>query len=175
MEAELAALAAAEEHLALVDIPTPDGGFVRHLDLGGRRVPLTAGLRLARELAERVVATYGRRALEAERNEGADWKALAHAVRVGREALELLGTGGIAFPLACAPHLLTIRRGEIAYAAVAAEIEGLAGEVEAAAVASTLPDEPDRGFIDEVTLEAYGRRVVAGWSSAGGGREGAPW
>jgi hypothetical protein len=160
IEPELAELARGEEHLALVDIPTPAGGLVRHLDIGGRRVPLTASVKQARELAEHVIGAYGRRALEAELNEGVDWKALSHAVRVGREALELLATGRIAFPLACAPHLLAVKRGEVPYAEVAAEIERLAGEVEAAAAASALPDEPDRAFIEGLLFRSYGRRVI---------------
>jgi hypothetical protein len=81
--------------------------------------------------------------------------------RLGRiEALELLATGRIAFPLACAPHLLAVKRGEVPYAEVAAEIERLAGEVEAAAAASALPDEPDRAFIEGLLFRSYGRRVI---------------
>lgn len=160
IEPELARLAEAEEHASLVDLPTAAGGSIRHLDLGGRRVPFTASVKEARELAEHVIAGYGRRALEAERNEGVDWKALSHAVRVGREALELLTTGRIAFPLACAPYLLAVKRGEVPHAAVVAEVEELAGAVEAAAAASPLPDEPDRAFIDGLLFRVYGPRVV---------------
>lgn len=126
IESTLAELARTQEHVALLDIPTPNGSTIRHLDLGGRRTPLTGSIKQARELAEHVAAAYGRRALAAERNEGVDWKALSHAVRVGREALELLATGRITFPLACAPHLLAIKQGRVAYAEVAAEIEELA-------------------------------------------------
>ena len=158
---DLEEVAAAEEHAGLLDVVLAHGAIVRHLDLGGRRVPLSASLARARELAERVVGTYGARALEAERNAGADWKALAHAVRVGREALELLASGRIGFPLACAPHLLAIRRGEVPYAAVAAEIEDLVRAIDAAAAASPLPDEPDRAFIEGLVVEAYGRKVLA--------------
>ena len=122
---EFEALAAEQEHIAVTLLPTAAGGTLMHLDLGGRKVPFTAGLGRARELAAHVVAAYGRRAREAERNEGVDWKALSHAVRVGRQALELLGTGRLGFPLGCAPHLLAIKRGELPYPAVAAEIEAL--------------------------------------------------
>jgi hypothetical protein len=55
-------------------------------------VPLTASIKTAREILQRLVTEYGQRALQAERNEGVDWKALSHAVRVGREALELFET-----------------------------------------------------------------------------------
>lgn len=52
-------------------------------------MPFTGSIKSAREIAQRLVNEYGQRALQAERNEGIDWKALSHAVRVGREALEL--------------------------------------------------------------------------------------
>jgi hypothetical protein len=162
---ELQALAAREEHVAVVDLPTASGGTLRHLDLGGRKVLFSASLARARDLAAHVVASYGRRALEAERNEGVDWKALSHAVRVGRQALELLTTGRIGFPLACAPHLLAIKRGELDYETVAAEIEALVADIETAAASSALPEEPDRGFIDEVLLAAHGGKVRA-WLAA---------
>lgn len=166
---ELDALAAEEGHVAVVSLPTAGGALLPHLDLGGRKVPFTASLARARDLAAHAVAAYGRRALEAERQQGVDWKALSHAVRVGRQALELLGTGRIRFPLACASHLLAIKRGEVAHEAVAAEIEALVAEVEAAAARSTLPEEPDRAWMDGLVLEAYGAKVSA-WRAAGGGK-----
>src|SRR5688500_193737 len=62
---QLEALAAHEEHVAILRLPTASGGELAHLDLGGRKVPLTASLDRARELARHVVASYGRRAREA--------------------------------------------------------------------------------------------------------------
>lgn len=110
---------------------------------------------------QRLVDEYGERALQAERDEGIDWKALSHAVRVGREALELLQTGRITFPLPYASELLAIRRGERPYDAVGEEIEQLLEAVEAAAMCSALPDTPDRGFIDDLVARAYRASVLA--------------
>jgi hypothetical protein len=101
-----------------------------------------------------------RRALQAERNQGADWKALSHAVRVGREALEFLETGRITLPLPFAAEILAIRRGERSYAAVGEEIERLLEAVEGAAARSTLRDEPDRDFIDDLVARAYRASVL---------------
>jgi len=160
IEAEVTAFAAATEHAALPDIEMPGGRLVRHLEVCGRKMPFTSSIKSAREVAERLVDEYGRRAREAERNEGADWKALSHAVRVGREAIELLETGRITFPLACAPELVAIKRGERAYAAVAADIEGLLEAVEGAALRSTLRDEPDQDFVDDLVARAYRAAVL---------------
>jgi hypothetical protein len=121
----------------------PGGRLVRHLEVCGRKMPFTSAIKSAREVVQRLVDEYGERALQAERNEGVDWKALSHAVRVGREALELLETGRIIFPLSCAAEILAIKRGVRSYAAVGEEIERLLGAVEGAATRSTLRDEPD--------------------------------
>jgi hypothetical protein len=109
-----------------------------------------------------LVEQYGKRALEAERNEGIDWKALSHAVRVGREALELFETGQIVFPLVCAPRLRQIKCGEISYREVATEIEALLEEIELVAGRSTLPAEPDVVAMEELVARAYRRQVDRG-------------
>ncbi len=86
---ELEALARSSQHIALVDIAAESGRVVRHFEVCGRKAPFTATIRLAREMTERLLAAYGERAREAARQDGLDWKALSHAVRIGREAIEL--------------------------------------------------------------------------------------
>ncbi len=113
-EQEVTAFAATSEHAALVDLPMPSGLLVRHLEVCGKKMPFTSSIKSAREIARRMADEYGERALQAERNEGVDWKALSHAVRVGREAVEVFTTGRITFPLPCAAELLAIKRGEVA-------------------------------------------------------------
>jgi hypothetical protein len=161
LAAELADFAGAE-HVGLIDLPTPGGKLVRHLEVCGRKMPFTATIKTAREVVEGLVNQFGERARQAERNEGVDWKALSHAVRVGREAIELLADGRITFPLRDADRIRRIKAGEVPYEAVAAEIESLLGEVEAAAAASALPDAPDQAFIDELVISAYRRQVLGG-------------
>ena len=157
---ELAELAG-EEHIGFVDLPAPGGGMIRHLEVCDRKTAFTASIKTAREMVQRLVNEYGQRTLAAERREGIDWKALSHAVRVGYEAVELFRTGAIAFPLRDARHLRRIKCGEIPYKTVAAEIEHLLGEVEAAAEASSLPDAPGQDFIDDLVARAYRGRILA--------------
>jgi hypothetical protein len=157
--AELADFAGTE-HVALVDLPTPGGRSIRHLEVCGRKMSFTSSIKSAREIAERLVNEYGQRALQAERSEGIDWKSLSHAVRVGREAIELFRTGRITFPLACADRIRRIKAGEILYETVAAEIEELLAEVEIAAASSNLPEAPDQAFIDDLIVQAYRRKIV---------------
>ena len=157
---ELETLAIASPHIALVDVEVQENRTVRHLEVCGRKAPFTAMIRAAREMTERLVAGYGERALEAERQSGVDWKALSHAVRVGREAVELFTTGRLHFPLASAPRLLDIKLGRVPYIEVAREIEALLGEVEQSAAASTLPDEPDLVAAEALVIRAYRDQVV---------------
>ncbi len=157
--AEVSAFVGSCEQARFVDLPSPGGQLLRHLEVCGKKMPFNSSIKAAREMAQKLVADYGQRALQAERNEGVDWKSLSHAVRVGREALELLQTGRITFPLPYAAHILSVKQGELPYAAVAGEIEELFHKIEAAAINSLLPNAPDIAFIDELVASAYRTQV----------------
>lgn len=159
--ADLTEVAATTEHIGLVDLVSGDRSL-RHLEVCDRKISFTATLKTACEIAQRLVDEYGQRSLQAERNEGVDWKALSHAVRVGREALELFRTGRITLPLPYASHIQAIKRGAIPYMTVASEIEQLLDDVEAAAAASTLPEIPDPAVVDDLVSRAYARKVGEG-------------
>jgi len=160
VETELNALADTTPHIALVDVTVQENRTVRHLEVSGRKAPFSATIHAARTMLERLVASYGDRTAEAERHDGVDWKALSHAVRVGREAIELFTTGRLQFPLACASHLLAIKLGQVPHAAVTAEIEAMLAEVEHAAAASTLPDEPDSKAAEALVCRAHRAQVL---------------
>lgn len=147
------------EHAQIIDIPTPSGGSVRHLDVCGRKLPYTASIKNARDVVQRLVDEYGQRALQAESQQGVDWKALSHAVRVGTQAIELLRTGHITFPLPNAEHVLAIKTGRLPYQEVAAEIEALLTAVEDEAARSSLPEKPDLEWIDDFVARAYREEV----------------
>jgi len=159
-ETELEAAIGISEHVTLIDLPTPADTLVRHFEACGKKMPFTSSIKSAREIAQRLVSEYGQRALQAERNEGIDWKALSHAVRVGREALELLQTGKITFPLPYATEILAIKQGERTYEAVAETIDRLLVDVEEAVVSSSLREEPDIAFMDELVERAYRGKVL---------------
>lgn len=147
------------EHSALIDIELANGNTIRHWDVCGRKMPFTTSVKTAREIMQRLVDEYGQRALQAEQQQGIDWKALSHAVRVGNQALELLRTGHVTFPLPNAAHVLEIKKGERPYQEVGAEIERLLEEVEAAAEVSPLPAEPDHAWIADFVAEIHRREV----------------
>lgn len=147
------------EHIAFPEIVGGSGVTIKHIEVCGRKAPYTSSLKLAAEVFARLYDQYGARARAAKNHEGIDWKALSHAVRVGRQALELLATGHVTFPRPEAAHLVAIKTGQLAYVPVAEEIERLLDEVEAAQAASPLPPHPDYEFMDDLTAAAY-RQVV---------------
>jgi hypothetical protein len=138
------------DHMAITHYDDPKG--VRpsevYFECCNRKVPFKASVKLAAEIFTKIFENYGARALQAESNEGVDWKALSHAVRVGHEALELMSTGKVTFPLHNAAHVLEIKQGKLPYEQVSKEIEDLLDTVEAAEKISVLRDEPDYEWID---------------------------
>ena len=147
------------EFITIVDQVRFLGGIVRFLEVCGRKLSYTATLKNAIEVLQRLFDEYGTRALMAETNQGVDWKALSHAVRIAEQAIELFQTGHIIFPRPNAMKLLAIKKGEVNYAQVAEEIEDLFVQVKEASEKSTLPTKVDQKWIDEFVYGVY-RDVV---------------
>jgi hypothetical protein len=160
--AAIEALTAESEHMAFHDDVTPHGQRVILWEVCDRKMPFTASIKSARDIMQRVVDEYGRRALMAETQQGVDWKALSHAVRVGDEAVELLSTGHVSFPLPNAGHIVDIKLGRLPYRDVAEEIDGLLERVEQAAAASTLPDQPDEDWMQNFIMHVHREAIEAG-------------
>ncbi len=154
-EAEVSQAISGIEHMVIVDIPLASGVMIRHWDVCGRKLPFLASIKNARDIVQKLVDEYGQRALQAETQQGVDWKALSHAVRVATQAIEFLGTARVTFPLPNAAHILAIKTGQVCYQDVSSEIEGLLKRVEAASLVSSLPDAPDRQWIDDFIERVY--------------------
>jgi predicted nucleotidyltransferase len=147
------------EHTAIIEKLDRHNRPEKFFECCNRKVPFTASIKQAVNIYSAVFAEYGDRAMRAESNEGVDWKALSHAVRVGLEAVELLRTGHVTLPLTQADHLKDIKLGRLAYTGVAEEIEYLLELVEESAKTSRLPDEPDHAFIEQTIVNAYGNAI----------------
>lgn len=165
-EDRIATLTSDHDHMALLDI---EGAFdvtgtrrtVRHWEVCNRKMPLTQTIKSAHEVMRRIVDEYGHRARQAESNQGVDWKALSHAVRVARQSIELLRTGTIIFPRPEADHLLAIKLGNLPYQQIAEEIDELLPAVEREAEVSTLPVSADHEWIDDFVAKIYRTEVTA--------------
>jgi hypothetical protein len=148
------------EHTRVIELETTQGNFETFIECCNRKVSFGNTIKAAYEIYSRIYDNYGKRAKLAQTNEGVDWKALSHAVRVANEALELLVTANVTFPLPNAAHILEIKRGLVPYEQVAEEIEGLLENVERASETSTLRDEADQDFIDRLVYRVHREAVL---------------
>jgi hypothetical protein len=126
-----------------------------HIMCCDRKVPMTITFKDAIEIYQRVIDNYGNRARAAATNEGLDWKAISHAVRIGEQAVELLVTGEIIFPRPNAARLLSIKKGELEYGPIAEELDFLLETIEQLSNTSRLPDVPDIEFMEQLREDFY--------------------
>jgi RNA repair pathway DNA polymerase beta family len=149
-----------DDHTKVITKETTPGKFETYFECCNRMVGFKNTLKEAAGIYTRIYDEYGHRARLAQTNEGIDWKALSHAVRVANEAVELLMTANVTFPLVNADHILAIKRGLLSYEQVAEEIERLLLEVERASEVSTLRDNADSEFIDSLVKRVYRESVL---------------
>ena len=136
------------------------GVMEEYLQVGPKtKVPMTAHAGLAVEIFQQQFDKYGERAKQAETNDGVDWKALMHAVRVCQEAKELLLSGHITFPRPEADLLLAIRKGQKHYKEVAEIIVNGLDELKAAQQITRLPEKPDQKWIDDFICQIYEMQI----------------
>lgn len=161
LQADIQRMCLDHPHMDLIEIEG-QAGKVWHWEVCNKKMPLPSSIRSAHGIMDRVVQEYGHRALQAEQNEGVDWKALSHAVRIANQAIELLSTGHVTFPRPEAGHLLAVKAGQLPYAEVGEEIDRLLVEVEEAEERSTLPASADQEWIDDLTSRAHRDVILRG-------------
>jgi RNA repair pathway DNA polymerase beta family len=137
------------------NIPSPTGADLWHIVCCDRKVPVTTKIVDAYNIYNRVWENYGERARQAASNEGIDWKAVSHAVRVARQALELLRDHKITFPRPDAEELLAIKLGKLPYTQVSPMLEALVQEVNECE--STLPEVTNKQEMDWMIYGYYSR------------------
>tara|TARA_R110000772_G_scaffold267971_3_gene393571 strand:+ start:13094 stop:13891 length:798 start_codon:yes stop_codon:yes gene_type:complete len=101
---------------------------------------------------------YGHRAQLASLNQGVDWKAVSHALRVGYQTMHIFQDKTFSYPLEETPYLLAVKQGILPYNEVAGVLDRLIDALEALSLTSTLPAQPDTAFweawLEEVTLNS---------------------
>lgn len=88
-----------------------DVSEVEYLDVNGVMVPLGCSIEYALKVYKPRLEEYGARAKQASKDNGNDLKAIYHAVRIAKQAEELLRFGTITLPRPETALLLDIRRG----------------------------------------------------------------
>lgn len=137
----------------------PNGAKIVYFEVCGRKFQLTNSVKYTLAILTKIFNEYGHRAKLAEANDGIDWKALSHAVRVNFEGKELLQTGFITFPCPECQLLLDIKNGKLPYKEVELVIESGLQELEAAQVNSKLQDKPDYQWADDFVYDVYSQIV----------------
>jgi hypothetical protein len=168
----LGQFAEANEHSSIIPIPHPSGEPQWHWEVVGRKIPFRASLGEAYKILSNVFENYGERVRQAERNDGIDWKALSHAVRVATQTIERLETGELTFPRPDAKHLLRIKQGELEYKRVEEKLEMLIERIREVHATSDLPETIDQELARQITLNFYSNAIFQtdprklGWAPA---------
>lgn len=158
---QIRAMVASTDQMAVIDLEQPNKVMIPHWKVCGRKMAYRSTIKEATNVMQHLVDEYGSRALMAETQNGVDWKALSHAVRVGQEALELFRKGTITFPLINAEYILAIKQGRVLYQEVAQAIETLLERIEMESPRSALPEKPDLAWVDGFIARTYGAEVIA--------------
>ncbi|TXM68316.1 nucleotidyltransferase domain-containing protein [Methylobacterium sp. WL120] len=162
----------ANEHSSVVGIPHPSGVTQWHWEVCDRKLPFGNSLGQTHAVLTRIFENYGERTRAAEENEGIDWKALSHAIRVGNQAIERLQTGELTFPRPDADFLRKVKQGEVHYKKVSQRLEEIMDSMRFAQGKSSLPDEIDIELTHQITLQFYSNQIFQtdprklGWAPA---------
>lgn len=138
-----------------------NGKLLQHINVCGKYIPFNATFKHTKGWLRKYLEEYGQRAKLAEQNQGIDWKALSHAVRVNSEAQEVLTKATITFPRPDRELLLRIKTGQIPFPEVSTLIDEGLEKLKECAETSALPEKPDYAWADELLWETYTRIVKA--------------
>ena len=150
------------DHVKEIEHTSSSGVLAPYLEVCGRKFGMMDKISHVVEVISTIEGRYGERARLAEKNEGVDWKALSHALRVCYEAQELLSTGKVTFPFTGAKRyiLMEIKTGRADYSKVAEIIEENMQKVKELESKTKLPDKIDGKFWQEFIYKCYSRTDI---------------
>ena len=131
----------------------------RYIMVSGHLFPQNANINSTKDSINKCLKSYGKRAFNAAEDNGADYKALSHALRVAYQAQELLRTGTITFPLT-GSALQTVRevkfkQTDMTYNDIIDLIQVNVEVVENNLKTTTLPKQPDWNWLNDFILNLY--------------------
>lgn len=114
------------------------------------------------EVLNKIYETYGERAKQAERNEGVDFKALSHAVRVCYQAIEFLNHHHITLPLHESNRevVMMIKKKQLHFKDIEVILDRLIEEVLEADKNSTLPENVNMALLNDFIFKIYSKKVL---------------
>lgn len=133
-----------------------DSDNVTHLEICGKKYPLTAKVSGAKELFNKEFSIYSERAKEASENqENVDWKGVSHCLRVSSEVLQILSSGEVKFPSKDADFLKSVKDGEFELSEVLPKIEKAFQACENSSRSSNLRKMVDGDFVDDLVKRMH--------------------
>lgn len=127
------------------------------LSICGKKFETNTMLKYVKDPLNLYYRQYGERSKLARQNEGVDWKALSHAVRVCMQAISLLKNGRIELPMNKdnVTLLKGIKAGELDFDVVSILIEEYQSDMLKAREESTLPAEPNLKLFQDIQTRIY--------------------
>jgi hypothetical protein len=132
------------------------------LDILGKKFDWHCTFPHVLQILNKIYKNYGQRAREAKKNNGIDWKALSHAMRVMYQGQELMENGKITLPLKEDQRriVMKIKKGEIDYKKVASMLEYNLEELEQLKDSSILPERVDKKLIEDIIKNLHLKVVM---------------
>lgn len=151
-----------DEFIRYVEMPDSNEAILTFFEVCGRKLQMTNSVKYCLSILNKIFEEYGHRAKLAEANDGVDFKALSHAVRVNFEGQELLRTGFITFPCPNKQLILDIKTGKFPYKEVEEIIEKGLQDLEEAQKNSVLVAQPDLQWAENFVYDVYSDIVKKG-------------
>lgn len=129
-----------------------------YLDVCGKKIQGTAKVGYALGIINNFIDQYGHRAIQAEKDEGIDWKAISHALRATYQVMCIYTKGGFEYPLENAEFLRDVKVGVYTWNQIKKILEVNVEEVMKLSTVSTLPDEVDTDYWNHWLVSVYAKQ-----------------
>lgn len=129
----------------------------RIYEVAGKALPVNITPDYALDILYRVRDAYGHRVKSAHETQGEDMKAISHSFRVGYQLFHIYKNGGFSYPLDENDFVRAVKEGKLNFVndKLDEKLNDLITEIEELSKNSHYPDSVDRGWMDELILEAY--------------------
>jgi predicted nucleotidyltransferase len=148
-------------HFIMLNAKHEGASDVPALDILGKKFDYHCEFSYVLEILKRIYKNYGQRARQAQKNNGIDWKALSHAMRVCLQGTELLEKHTITLPLPSYSKnmVLNVKCGKVEYKDVEKNLELLLDNLEIVRENSTLPKKVDQEFLNKLIIDIH-KKVI---------------
>lgn len=126
-----------------------------YYEVCGKKFLLNTQVQDLQFLMQEQLDKYGERARLAQANEGVDWKALSHALRVAYQMKSVYEDGDFEYPLKQSYFLRLVKAGEVDFSEVKQVLESTLERVEELAKFSYMREKVNRATWDQWLLDKY--------------------